>query len=195
MLQSRHTVDTLSIVAMACALSMDALAVSICNGLNINRLQFRHALRIAVFFGLFQAIMPIIGWAAGYTFREMICAFDHWIAFGLLSFIGIKMIIESRRLGAEGEPKDCQHLPTLLLMSLATSIDALAVGISFAFLKLSIVLPVVIIGAVTFAVCLAGVYVGDRFGRFFEGKFELAGGVILIGIGIKIAVEHIVKDI
>ena len=180
---------------MAFALSMDALAVSITNGLIIKKLQFRHALRIAVFFGLFQAIMPVLGWAAGYTFREMICAFDHWIALGLLSFIGIKMIVESRRLGKDEETKDCQHLPTLLIMAVATSIDALAVGISFAFLEVSIIGPIVIIGAITFAVCLAGVYVGNRSGHFFEGKFELAGGVILIGIGIKIAVEHIVKNI
>jgi putative Mn2+ efflux pump MntP len=187
--------DILSIIAMALALSMDAMAVSISNGLMIKQLQFGHALRIAVFFGFFQAIMPILGWAAGYTFRELIRAFDHWIALGLLSVIGIKMIVESRRLGEEEEQKDCQHLPTLFLMAIATSIDALAVGISFAFLKVSIIGPVLIIGLVTFAVCLAGVYVGNRSGHFFEGKFELIGGLILIGIGIKIAIEHIVKNI
>ncbi len=187
--------DTLSIIITAFALSMDALAVSICNGLMIKKLLFRSALRIAVFFGAFQAIMPVLGWAAGYTFREMICAFDHWIAFGLLSFIGIKMIAESRCEKSKKKPKDCRHLPTLLVMSVATSIDALAVGISLAFLKVSIIRPVVIIGLVTFAVCLGGVYLGNRSGRFFGDKFELAGGIILIGIGIKIAVEHIVRQI
>lgn len=187
--------DTLSIVAMAFALSMDALAVSVSNGLIIKKLHFRHALRIAVFFGFFQAIMPVLGWAAGYTFREMIRAFDHWIALGLLCFIGTKMILESRRIGNDVESKNCQHLPTLLLMALATSVDALAVGISFAFLELNIIRPVLIIGLITFAVCLAGVYLGNRSGHFFEGRFELAGGVLLIGIGIKIAVEHIIRHI
>ena len=123
---------------------MDALAVSISNGLITKELQFRKALRIAICFGLFQAIMPVLGWAAGYTFREMICAFDHWIALGLLSFIGIKTIVEYRCLGKDEETEDCQYLPTLLLMALATRIDALAVGISFAFLQVSIIGPVIL---------------------------------------------------
>lgn len=187
--------DNVSIVITAFALSMDALAVSVCNGLVIEKLQFRYALRMAVLFGFFQAIMPIVGWAAGYSFREMMCAFDHWIALGLLSFIGIKMIIESRRTVAGNEKKDCRHLPTLLIMAFATSVDALAVGISFACLKVSIIRPALIIGAITFAVCLAGVYAGNRSGRFLGDKLELAGGIILIGIGIKIAVEHVVLNI
>lgn len=187
--------DTLTIVATALALSMDALAVSITNGLIIKKLHFGHALRIAVAFGLFQAVMPVIGWAAGYTFRDMIQAYDHWIALGLLAFIGIKMIVESRRMDEKDESKNCQHLPTLFLMALATSIDALAVGISFAFLEINIMVPVIVIGGITFAVCLAGVYLGNRSGHFFEGKLELIGGIILIGIGIKIAVEHIVRHI
>jgi putative Mn2+ efflux pump MntP len=190
-----YLVDLLTIIATAFALSIDALAVSISNGIIIKELKFRHAFRIAVFFGLFQAIMPVLGWAAGYTFRDMIGAIDHWIALGLLSIIGIKMTIESRSLGKCEEAKDCQHLPTLLLMALATSIDALAAGISFAFLEVNIIGPVAIIGAVTFVVCLAGVYAGNRTGCYLKGKLELAGGLILIGIGIKIAVEHIVKNI
>jgi manganese efflux pump family protein len=187
--------DTLSIIVTALALSMDALAISITNGLVIKRLHFGHALRIAVAFGLFQAIMPVLGWAAGYTFRDMIQAFDHWIALGLLGIIGAKMIVESRCMDADEKPKDCQHFPTLLIMAIATSIDALAVGISFAFLEINIIVPAAIIGGITFAVCLAGVYVGNRSGHFFEGKLELIGGIILVGIGIKMAVEHVVKQI
>ena len=183
----------LTIIATAVGLSMDALAVSVTNGLIIKNLKFRYAIRIALSFGFFQAIMPVIGWAAGSTFSGMIKAYDHWIALGLLSFIGVKMIVESRCLEQKKDQKDCRHYPTLLLLSVATSIDALAVGISFAFLEMGIIAPVLIIGGVTFALCLSGIYVGDRFGHFFEKKLEVIGGVILIGIGVKIAVEHIVR--
>ncbi len=187
--------DILSIVATAVGLSMDAFAVSITNGLIIKALDFKNAARIALFFGLFQAIMPVIGWAAGYTFRDMIKAYDHWIALGLLAFIGVKMIVESRSLDRKKESKDCRHLPTLLLLSVATSIDALAVGFSFAFLEMNIIVPVLIIGGITFSLCLAGVYIGNRFGHFFEGKLELIGGIILVGIGVRIAIEHCIRRI
>lgn len=139
--------------------------------------------------------MPVVGWAAGYTFRDMIKAYGHWIALGLLVFIGVRMIVESRRLDNKEDSKDCQHLPTLLLLSVATSIDALAVGISFAFLEMNIIVPFVIIGGITFSLCLVGVYIGDRSGHFFEGKFELIGGIILMGIGAKIAIEHLIRRI
>ena len=185
----------LTIIATAVGLSMDALAVSVTNGLIIKKIEFKHAIRIALSFGFFQALMPVLGWAAGYTVRDLIKAYDHWIAFGLLGFIGAKMIVDSRRLDQKRETKSCKHLPTLLLLSVATSIDALAVGLSFAFLEMNIIVPVVVIGSITFALCLAGVYIGNRSGYFFEGKLALAGGILLVAIGLKIAAEHIIYRI
>jgi putative Mn2+ efflux pump MntP len=183
--------NLLAIVAIALGLSMDALSVSVANGFMIRQLRFRHAFRIAFFFGFFQFFMPIIGWAAGRYLQTYIRGFDHWIAFGLLLFIGAKMIIESRSLDPGCRSKSCIHFPTLLLMSVATSIDALAVGISFAVLEIGILGPVLIIGVLTFAVCIGGIYVGNKIGHLFERSLEVAGGVILIGIGVKILVEHL----
>lgn len=187
--------DIFTIIATAVALSMDAFAVSVTNGFIIKKLKFSHAFRIAFSFGIFQALMPVIGWAAGFTFRDLIGAFDHWIALGLLGFIGIKMIIGSRNLDQDDASKNCLHIPTLLVLSVATSIDALAVGLSFAFLEVNLILPIVIIGCVTFVFCLTGVYIGDKTGHFFEGRLELIGGIILVGIGVRIAIEHIVRHI
>lgn len=170
---------------------MDALSVSVTNGCIIKELKPRHAFRIAFFFGFFQAMMPVIGWAMGSLFYSYIRSFDHWIAFGLLFFIGIKMIYESFKKDEEKKQKDCRHYPTLLILSLATSIDALAVGVSFALLDVQIIFPAAVIGIITFIVCLAGVFVGNRIGQFFENRLELAGGIILIGIGVKILVEHL----
>ena len=171
---------------------MDAFAVSITSGITIKRLHINHALKIALFFGLFQAIMPIIGWLAGLSLRDYISAVDHWIAFGLLSFIGCKMIYESITVQSSKKEINPLNVYVLLVLSIATSIDALAVGISFAFLKVSIVTPVIIIGTVTFLLSYLGVYIGDRIGHFFENKIEIAGGILLIGIGIKILVEGLV---
>lgn len=184
--------NLLTIVGIALGLSMDALAVSITNGAMIRDLKVRHAVRMAVFFGAFQFLMPVIGWAAGTTFSRAIAGIDHWIAFGLLAFIGGKMIVESRKLKEDGSCKeDCRNLPTLIVLSIATSIDALAVGLSFAFLRVGIMGPALIIGAITFVVCLAGVAIGNRVGRFFENRFELIGGIVLVGIGVKILLEHL----
>jgi putative Mn2+ efflux pump MntP len=149
-----------------------------------------HAFLIAGFFGIFQALMPLIGWAAGLSFSSLIENFDHWVAFGLLASIGGKMVWESLRRKGKCEERNCLHLPTLLLLSLATSIDALAVGLSFAMLEIGIVRPILIIGGITFVICFAGLFLGNRVGHFFENKLELAGGLILIGIGVKILVEH-----
>ncbi len=171
---------------------MDAFAVSITSGITIKRLHINHALKIALFFGLFQAFMPIIGWLAGLSLRDYISAIDHWIAFGLLSFIGCKMIYESITVQSNKKEINPLNVYVLLVLSVATSIDALAVGISFAFLKVSIVTPVIIIGTVTFLLSYLGVYIGDRIGHFFENKIEIAGGILLIGIGIKILVEGLV---
>lgn len=177
---------------VALGLSMDAFAVSVANGLVIHQLKFRHAFRISLFFGAFQAFMPVLGWLAGTCLSSLIQHIAHWVAFFLLLFIGIKMIVEAKSRDRECSSRNCLHFPTLLVMSLATSIDALAVGVSFAVLKISIFLPIAIIGAVTFVVCIIGVYIGDRTGHIFENKLETAGGILLIGIGIKILLEHLV---
>ncbi|MBN2443921.1 MAG: manganese efflux pump [Spirochaetales bacterium] len=181
----------ITIIGLALGLSMDAFSVSITNGCIIHELKLRHAIRIAFSFGLFQAIMPLIGWATGSLFSSYIQSFDHWIAFGLLSFIGIKMIYDSRKRESENKTKDCRHYPTLFILSIATSIDALAVGVSFAFLNIQIIFPVLLIGIITFIVCLIGIFIGNRIGKFFETGIELFGGLILIGIGIKILIEHL----
>jgi putative Mn2+ efflux pump MntP len=184
----------LEIIGIGLALSMDAFSVAVVNGGIIRDLKFAHAFRIAFSFGLFQAVMPVVGWAAGLVFVDYIERIDHWIAFGLLAVIGGKMIWESRHTGGEcPENWNCLRTPTLLLLSFATSIDALAVGLSYSILRVQIVVPVVIIGCVTFVVCIAGVYIGKRIGHFFESKLELAGGLILVGIGIKILLEHFLR--
>jgi putative Mn2+ efflux pump MntP len=188
-------IDLIVIVGIAVGLSMDALAVSVVNGFVIEELHLRHALRIAFFFGLFQALMPLAGWTAGLTIRSYIKSFDHWVAFGLLTFVGAKMLWESRSLKDAADCRNCLHFPTLLILSIATSIDALAVGLSFAMLQLQILLPVLVIGAITFVICLAGTQIGKRFGHLIENKLEIAGGIVLILIGLKILIEHLVLGI
>ncbi|MBN1798769.1 MAG: manganese efflux pump [Spirochaetales bacterium] len=170
---------------------MDALAVSVANGFSIKKIKLHQALRIALAFGLFQAAMPVVGWALGMTFTGIIQSFDHWIVFGLLSIIGAKMIYESFHMDKSCQNKNCLHFPTLLLLSLATSIDALAAGLSFAIIGMRIMLAVLIIGGVTALLCFAGVYIGNRIGHFFENKLEFTGGIILIAIGAKILIEHL----
>lgn len=170
---------------------MDAFAVSITSGLTIKHLKINHALRIALFFGLFQAVMPIIGWLAGFSLRDYISNIDHWIAFGLLSMIGLKMIFESFKMSSDEKEIDPLNIYILLMLSIATSVDALAVGLSLSILRVSIVTPAIIIGIITFILSLIGVFIGDRFGHFFEKKIEILGGLILIGIGLKILIEHL----
>lgn len=181
----------ISILFISLGLAMDAFAVSISSGLTIHRLRVGHAFRIALFFGVFQAIMPVIGWLAGLSVQEYIASIDHWIAFALLSIVGGRMIYESSVLGDDKNEKDPLNIYVLLMLSIATSMDALAVGLSLSFLNIAIALPAIIIGCVTFALSFAGVYIGDRFGHFFESRIEIAGGLILIGIGIKILIEHL----
>ncbi len=171
---------------------MDAFAVSITSGITIKNLKINNALKIALFFGLFQAIMPLVGWLAGLSLKDFISEIDHWIAFGLLSFIGCKMIYESITVQSSKKEINPLNVYVLLVLAVATSIDALAVGVSFAFLKVSIVTPVIIIGTVTFLLSYLGVYIGDRIGHFFENKIEIAGGLLLIGIGLKILIESLV---
>ena len=183
--------DIISIIFIAFGLAMDAFAVSVTSGLIIKHLRINNALKIAVFFGAFQAIMPLIGWSAGLSFRDFISGVDHWIAFGLLSIIGCKMVYESSKMGSNEKKIDPLNLYVLFILSIATSIDALAVGLSLSFLNVPIALPAIIIGIVTFLLSVFGVYFGNRFGHYFERKIEIIGGLILIGIGIKILIEHL----
>ena len=177
-------------------LSMDAMAVSVTNGSVIPEFKLRDAVRIAFFFGLFQAIMPVAGWTAGLAFYSYIQDFDHWIALGLLLFVGGKMIWESRTDASKTDPtNNCLHWPTLLILSVATSIDALAVGISFAMLEMVIWIPVAIIGIITFTNCLIGIQIGSWVGSHLGNRLGFIGGIILILIGIKIVVEHSMKAV
>jgi putative Mn2+ efflux pump MntP len=179
------------IIFIAVGLAADAFAVSVSSGAIIERLRLRHVLRIALFFGGFQAIMPWIGWKVGSLASGLIRAVDHWLAFVILSLIGGKMIYESFLLKEEAAGNaNPLSFSVLLALAVATSIDALAVGVTFSFLNVSIYEPIVIIGAVTFLLSVAGTYIGDYFGHIFENRIELAGGLILIGIGCKILVEH-----
>lgn len=183
--------DTLTVLFIALGLSMDAFAVSITSGFTVRQLKIHYALKIALFFGLFQAIMPLLGWTAGFGLRDFISSIDHWIAFVLLTAIGIKMIYEARIIKEEEKEVVILSIYALLLLSIATSIDAFAVGFSLSALNVSIVNPALIIGIITFILSFAGVFIGNRFGHLFESKIEIVGGIILIGIGIKILIEHL----
>lgn len=181
----------LEILLLGIGLSMDAFAVSICKGLSAKRLQTRHYLIIGAWFGGFQALMPTIGFFLGSTFEQYITAFDHWVAFVLLSVIGAGMIKESLS-KEESNGNDSFSFKTMLLLALATSIDALAVGITFALLPdVNVPLAVCLIGITTFLCSAAGLRVGNLFGLRYKAKAELAGGIILILIGLKILLEHL----
>ena len=180
-----------TILFIAVGLAMDALAVSVVTGSAYKEFKIRHALRMALFFGAFQAVMPIIGFLAGLGLMGYIAPYDHWIAFALLSFVGGKMIYESFQIEAAERDRNPANLAVLLLLSFATSIDALAVGITLSLLRTPIGLAVTIIGAVTFVLSYGGVFLGKRFGHFFESKVEIVGGLILIAIGLKIVIEHL----
>ncbi len=175
---------------IAVSLSMDAFAVSVCKGLSVGRPRLGHCLICGSWFGGFQALMPLVGWLLGVRFQGLIVSVDHWIAFVLLGLIGFNMVRESR--GGEAEELDSSFgLRAMLPLAVATSIDALAVGVTFAFLQVdNIFLAVAFIGATTFVLSAAGVKVGAVFGVRFKSKAELAGGLILIGMGVKILVEH-----
>lgn len=182
--------DALTTVLIGIGLSADAFAVAVARSIPSRKMVMRTSLLMAASFGFFQAIMPVIGWLAGMQLLPIIAGIDHWVAFGLLAFIGGKMVYESRMIEEE-EKKDAElNGHVLVLLSLATSMDALAVGLSFSFLKVSILEPALIIGLITFAISLAGCLAGRKFGHLFEDKVEIAGGLILIGIGLKILLEH-----
>ncbi|MEM2111415.1 MAG: manganese efflux pump MntP family protein [Candidatus Bathyarchaeia archaeon] len=171
---------------------MDCFSVSITNGLKTKRFDINNALRIAVFFGLFQAVMPIIGWLAGYNLINYIAGFDHWAAFGLLTFIGCRMVYESTKTTPK-KAISSVNIYVLLMLSVATSLDALAVGLGLSFLKVSVWTPAITIGIITLFLSFLGVYIGYKFASFFKNKIELLGGLILIGIGIKILIDHLMS--
>jgi putative Mn2+ efflux pump MntP len=185
------TMNGLTIVGLAVGLAMDALAVAIGAGLVLGRPTRGQTMRLAFHFGLFQFLMPVVGWLAGRTVEVHIREVDHWVAFGLLAFVGGKMLWEARRGEADVRPGDPTRGWMLLVLSIATSIDALAVGLSMAFLQVSIWLPSVVIGLVAFAFTVVGLLLGSRVGRMLGRWPEVVGGLVLLGIGAKILAEHL----
>lgn len=180
----------LSLFVLAVGLSMDAFAVSVCKGLALKRITMKQAGLVGLWFGGFQAGMPFLGYILGAQFKGRITAIDHWIAFVLLAFIGGNMIKEA--LFSQEEEADASLATrTMFLLAVATSIDALAVGVTFAFLKVNILAAVSFIGVVTFTFSTAGVWVGSIFGTKYKARAELAGGIILILLGVKILLEHL----
>lgn len=175
-------------------LSMDAFAVSVCKGLGMHKVNYGHALVIALSFGVFQGVMPLIGWALGSQFAVYVEPVDHWIAFALLAFVGGKMLWDAFHDDDESEDPDGESrldLRELFMLAIATSIDALAVGIGFSFLQINIAEAVLVIGITTFVLSLVGVVVGNRFGARFERPAQIVGGVVLVAIGLKILLEHL----
>lgn len=179
-----------AVIMVAIGLSMDACAVSFAKGMGLKKNIGKYALLFGVFFGLFQGLMPLCGWWIGTYFESMITAIDHWIAFFLLSFIGINMIRESREEKSE-ESASSISFKTVIILSIATSIDAFAVGISFAFLQVDIVSAALSIGLITFVISFIAVYLGNKIGGVLGKYAEVLGGVILIFIGLKILIEHL----
>jgi len=191
--------DLITIIVIAIGLAMDAFAVSIVSGSAYKQLKIKHALRIAIFFGGFQAFMPLIGSLAGLSIKTYVVHYDHWVAFSLLSAVGGKMIYESFKIRSVEKNLNPSNILVLLVLSVATSIDALAVGITLSFLIVSLAKAVTIIGLVTFVLSYLGVFIGRKYGHsrkgwpspFFENKIIAIGGLILIGLGTKILFEHL----
>lgn len=181
----------LEIALIGVGLAMDAFAVSICKGLAMRKMNYRKAIIIAAFFGIFQALMPALGYVLGTTFANKIAAVDHWIAFILLGLIGANMIKEALSKDDGECQDDSLRLGDLIMLSIATSIDALAVGITFAFFNVSLLLSISMIGIITFIICIFGVKVGNVFGEKYKSRAELAGGLILIVMGAKILIDHL----
>lgn len=179
----------LELLIIAVGLSMDAFAVAICKGLSLKRMSYRHAVLVGLYFGIFQALMPLTGYLLGTQFKDSIISIDHWIAFVLLSIIGINMIRESREHDADVD--DSFNFKNMVVLSIATSIDALAIGVTFAFLQVNIIPAVTLIGITTFLFSFMGVKIGNVFGTKFKSKAEFAGGLILIIMGVKILLEHL----
>lgn len=179
------------LVLIAVGLSMDAFAVSICNGMAVENLRLRDACKFGLFFGFFQATMPLIGYFAGKAFSGYVSAVDHWVAFALLAFIGGKMLYEA----VKGDGEKCVSNPlqfkVLFTLAVATSIDALAVGVTFAFMEMNIWLSILTIGAITFVISTFGAMIGKKAGVFLGSRAEIVGGLILVFMGAKILIEHL----
>lgn len=186
--------NTAELLLLSLGLAMDAFSVSVCKGLSMKKIDYKGAFVTAFFFGAFQGLMPLIGYFLGSRFEKFISSYSHWVAFILLGFIGGKMIYEVLK-GGENETAEEYRLDIkeLVILAIATSIDALAVGVVFAAQKTALVFSVTVIGVITFAVCLAGVVIGNRFGSKYEKKAEFAGGAVLILIGIKLLIDGLVK--
>lgn len=182
--------EIFELVLLSIGLGMDAFAVSVCKGISMRKMSWKKACIIGLYFGGFQAIMPILGYFFGNSFESFITNIDHWIAFILLLIIGAKMIQEAFQKNRDEYNEDIS-VKTMLILSIATSIDALAVGITFAFLKVDLILAVILIGIITFILSVLGTKIGNRFGDKYKSKAELAGGIILILIGLKILLEHL----
>ena len=179
------------VVVIAFCLAMDAFAVSVASTVAYKRLKIGHVLRMAFFFGLFQAVMPMVGYLAGESFKGVIAEYDHWVAFALLAGIGAKMIYESLKFKAIEEQANPASIGVLIMLSIATSIDALAVGVTISLITEHILAAVAIIGVITFVLSYIGCEIGRRVGHFFEKRIETVAGVVLIGIGVKILVSHL----
>lgn len=178
------------IILTAIALAMDAFAVSICKGLATKKLSFKEPILCGTWFGVFQGVMPLIGFLVASLFAEYVKAFDHWIAFILLAFLGGKMIYEAIK-GDENDNNSSFAFKIMIVLAIATSIDALAVGITFAFLKVNIWLAISLIGLITFALSVLGTLIGNKIGNKLGNKAEIIGGIVLILIGLKILIEHL----
>jgi putative Mn2+ efflux pump MntP len=180
----------ITVLLIALGLAMDSFSVAIANGLATKTFQIFKALKIAAFFGFFQGIMPIIGWYAGIHVIDLIADYDHWVAFFLLAVIGSRMIYESLRKESKTLVSSLS-IKVLLILSVATSIDALAVGLSLSLLNVSIMIPAIVTGVVTFSLSFFGVYLGGKFGCILKSRVESLGGLILVAIGLKILLEHL----
>ena len=181
-----------SLFAIALALAMDAFAVAVVAGITLDQLTPRRLFRLSFHFGLFQALMPVLGWLGGRAIYKHIFLFDHWIAFGLLSFVGGKMFLNALRTDKADLPRnDPTRGMELVMLSIATSIDALAVGLSLAVIGTTIVVPAIVIGVVAAVMTLFGMLLGRRIGSLWGKRVELVGGMIVIGIGVKILIEHL----
>lgn len=184
--------ELITVTIIALALAMDAFAVSIASGTIYKKLKIKYAFRIALFFGTFQAVMPLVGCAAALTVSKYIETFDHWIAFALLTAVGIKMIYESFKIKSTSQSLDPTKFLVLIILSVATSIDALAVGFTLSIITSSVITAAVIIGLITFLLSYIGVFVGSRLGHFFESRIEAIGGLVIIAIGLKILIQHLI---
>ncbi len=180
--------NVVELLFIAVGLSMDAFAVSVCKGLSLGKARIRDACIVGLYFGVFQAGMPLFGYLLGAQFQHRIAAFDHWISFGLLVFIGAKMLYESRNGCETCDPS--LKFRNMIMLAVATSIDALAVGVTFGLLEVAIVPASLIIGSVTFIICMLGVKIGNIFGEKYKSKTEFVGGLILILIGARIVADH-----